>query len=99
VIVVVDTNIFHGDPLMRRSHFRILWGQHLRGRIRIALPEIVIRELPKLFQTQLDAAKIAIGSEAVKLRELGHAPGALTLPDSTQARADYEQRLRAGLRG
>lgn len=98
MIVVVDTNIFHGDPLMRRSHFRILLGQHLRGRITLALPEVVVREVPKLFQTQLDAAAGAIGTEAAKLRDLGHDPGVIALPDTAQARADFEQRLRAGLR-
>ena len=82
---------------MRRSHFRILLGQHLRGRLQLALPEIVVREVPKLFQAQLDAAKMALTAEAAKLRDLGHDPGALTLPDSTQARADFEQRFRAGL--
>jgi len=95
--VVVDTNIFHGDPRMRRSHFRILLGQHLRGRITLALPEIVVREVPKLFQTQVDAAATAITGEAAKLRDLGHDPGAITIPDSKTARADFNKQFREGL--
>jgi hypothetical protein len=98
VIVVADTNIFHGGPRMRRSHFRILLGQHLRGRISLALPEVVVRELPKLFQTQLDAASTAIMTETAKLRDLGHDPGPVTVPDSTKARTEFEQQFRAGLK-
>jgi hypothetical protein len=98
VIVAVDTNIFHGDPRMRRSHFRILLGQHLRGQITLALPEVVVRELPKLFQAQLDAATTTITREAGKLRDLGHDPGTIALPQSEKARADFEKRFRAELK-
>jgi hypothetical protein len=81
VIVVVDTNIFHGGPRMRRANFRIFLGQHAKGSLKLVLPEVVVREVPKLFATQLDAAVIAIKSETTKLRDLGHDPGALAVPN------------------
>jgi hypothetical protein len=56
-----------------------------------------VREVPKLFQTQLEAAKAAIAGEAVKMRDLGFEPGSLTLPDTAQARRDFEERFREGL--
>ena len=94
MIVVVDTNIFHGDPRMRRANFRILLGQHAKGSVRLVLPEVVVREVPKLFATQLDAAVTAIKSAATKLRDLGHDPGAINVPNVGKARVAYDKWLR-----
>lgn len=91
MIVVVDTNIFHGDPRMRRANFRILLGQHARGRLSLALPEVVVREVPKLFATQLDAASTAINVEATKLRDLGHDPGKITGAVTAERERDLQE--------
>jgi hypothetical protein len=56
VIVVPDTNQFHADPRMRKAAFRILMGQHNMGELMLVVPEVVVREVVKLFAAQLDAA-------------------------------------------
>jgi rRNA-processing protein FCF1 len=73
MIVVVDSNAFYGDPTMRSPAFRVVRGAHQRGHLELAIPEVVLRELPKLYEEQFrtNASKIAIAAEA--LRKLGHA--------------------------
>jgi hypothetical protein len=98
LIVVVDTNQFYGDLRMVLRNFRILLGQHERGRLELAVPEVVLRELPKLFARNYSETLDKLDSAARKLSELGHDAGEQSeLPAVEQAREEYESRLRADL--
>lgn len=98
MIVVVDTNQFYGDPRMVLRNFRILLGQHERGRLELTVPEVVLRELPKLFARNYRETLEKLDAGARKLGELGHDAGERAeLPDVEQARDKYDVQLRADL--
>ncbi len=98
MIVVVDTNQFYGDPRMVLRNFRILLGQHERERLDLAIPEVVLRELPKLFARNYRETLEKLDAAARKLGELGHDVGERAeLPGVKQAQEDYDVQIRADL--
>src|SRR4051812_306462 len=82
---------------MRGRKFRIVLGEHDRKHFVIALPEPIIRELPKQFGKQAKAARDALVREAGKLADLGHAVDLGDLPDVDVAKEEYETALREEL--
>jgi hypothetical protein len=98
VIVVLDTNQFHGDPRMSLRNFRILLAQHEQGTIELAIPEVVLQELPKMHAREYAAARAKVTGGLEKLRALGHdaetPPG---LSEAAEAQRDYAAWLRGYL--
>lgn len=98
LIVVVDTNQFHGDPRMALRNFRILLGQHERKRLELAVPEVVLREVPKLFARGYQETLEKLDAAMRRLGELGHEVGDRPeLPPVERARSEYDAWLRAHL--
>jgi hypothetical protein len=50
MFVVLDTNSFHGDPMLRGSNFRLMRAEQQQGALQIVIPEAVRAELPKRFR-------------------------------------------------
>ncbi len=92
--MVPDTNQFHGDQRLRGRKFRILLGEHDRKNLVVAIPEPVLRELPKQFAKQLKSAHDAVQREAGKLSDLGHPVKLDELPDVDAAKQEYDKALR-----
>jgi hypothetical protein len=98
MIVVVDTNQFHGDPRMALRNFRVLLAQHEHGTLQLAIPEVVLRELPKMYRSEYEAVLDRVNSGLQKLRGLGQDPGAaLALPGADDAQEKYADWLRSHL--
>ena len=97
MIVVPDTNTFHGDPTMRRRNFRILLGGHRRGAFRLAVPEVVVREVAKMAGRQYSEALDKLATASTALRNLGYPlHPELVLPErpkSERFEADLRKRL------
>lgn len=98
MIVVVDTNVFHGDPRMQKRNFRVLVGQHERGRYVLKLPEVVVREIPKMYRREYEGALSKLAAGARKLSELGHDPTPGKTPTADDAHDTYAQWLREHLK-
>jgi hypothetical protein len=97
VFVIPDTNAFRGDPMMHGHKFRVLIGEHDRGVKILAIPEAVLRELPRQFREQFETAVIKVQKGADTLRNLGINLGPLPMPAVQQASQEYEQSLRKQL--
>jgi hypothetical protein len=97
IFVVPDTNAFRGDPMMHGHKFRVLIGEHDRGVKILAIPEVVLRELPRQFREQFESAAIKVQKGANTLRNLGIDLGPLPMPAAQQASQEYEQTLRKRL--
>lgn len=95
MIVVIDSNQFYGDPLMTGREFGIILGQHDRGELQLAIPEVVVREIPKLFREQYVASRDKQAGGAQNLEKLGHSVPAASLPDADAATASFVQQLLA----
>jgi rRNA-processing protein FCF1 len=93
-IVVPDTNAFYGDPMMRQRNFRIVLAEHDKGNFVLAIPEVVLGELPKLFREQLESARAKITSGLAGVRALGVEVDDVTL----DAQSKYSPDLRANLK-
>jgi hypothetical protein len=74
-----------------------LLGQHELKRIRLVIPEVVIRELPKLFKREYDATRGKLQTAADKMRELGSDPVEQPTPNPDEAADTYEADLRRAL--
>jgi predicted nucleic acid-binding protein len=102
VLVVFDSNVFHGDVRADRSRLRsILDGAVALGSFSLFVPEVVLGELDKQFQRRtkkaLRAISNAIGEQERELRELGVLPPPRVDPDEDDIagyRAELEARLR-----
>ena len=92
--VVPDTNTFWGDPSLNKHKLRVLLGEHKRGLKRLAVPEAVIRELPKRFVEQMQSASTKVSKGAQDLRNLGIDLDPIEIPDAQQASHEYLARLR-----
>ncbi len=97
MIVVIDSNQFYGDPLMTGREFGIILGQHNRGELQLVIPEVVVREIPKLFLEQYVASRDKHAGGAQSLEKLGHTVPAAGLPDADTATANFAQQMRAQL--
>jgi hypothetical protein len=53
MFVVLDTNSFHGHPMLRDRNFRLMRAEQERGAPQIVVSEAVRAELPKRFREQL----------------------------------------------
>jgi hypothetical protein len=95
--VVPDTNAFYGDPFMQRRNFRIVLSEHEHGRIVLAVPEVVLGELPKRFREQFESGRQKAESGLEVLRTLGVDPGEISVPNLAEAEATYLASLRARL--
>jgi hypothetical protein len=97
VIVVVDTNQFHGDPAMRGHKFRVVLQGHDGDHYELVVPEVVAREVPKMFRREYESSLGKAEAAARHLRQLGHEVPSLDLPDADQAVADFKAALDAHL--
>jgi len=79
---------------MRKRNFRILLGAHDRDEIKLVVPEVVIREVPKLFRRQVESARDKIAGEFGKLAELSLEATMPTLPDPEAEQEKFEAHLR-----
>ena len=82
---------------MVRRNFRIMLAEHSHGRIVLAIPEVVLRELPKRYREQLESARTKVESALEALRILDLPPGGLEMPATAQAEASYLPTLRERL--
>lgn len=97
MIVVIDTNQFYGDMRLRRRDFRVVLGQHQRKKVRVVVPEVVVREVPKMFAQQYRTAHDQLARAAANLREIDFDARPSTLPDAGVVRDEYEEWLRKQL--
>jgi hypothetical protein len=97
MIVVPDTNAFYGDPKMHGHNFRVLLSQHDRDALRLAVPEVVLGELPGLFRDQLASARKKAEDGLGQLDHLGIKTPALEVPSLDAATEAYRLLLRARL--
>jgi hypothetical protein len=82
---------------MHKRSFRILLGAHDRDEIKLAVPEVVLREVPKLFRRKVATARDRIEGEFKKLVELSLEADPPTLPDPDAEQGKFEDHLRAML--
>jgi len=82
---------------MHGHKFRVLLGEHDRGVKVLAMPEAVLRELPRQFREQLESAASKVQKGANTLRDLGIDLGELPIPATQLASGRYERRLREAL--
>jgi hypothetical protein len=98
MIVVIDTNQFHGDPRMALRNFRVLLAQHEHGSLELAVPEVVLQELPKMYRREYETAHANLNSGLKKLSKLGYSTDAEPQPPSgAEAQEQYTTWLRAHL--
>lgn len=98
MIVVIDTNQFHGDPRMALRNFRVLLAQHEHGSLELAVPEVVLQELPKMYRREYEAAHANLNSGLKSLSRLGYGTEAEPQPPSgAEAQEQYATWLRAHL--
>jgi hypothetical protein len=97
MFVVLDTNSFHGDPMLRGRNFRLLGAEQQRGALQIVVPEAVRAELPKRFREQLTHASAGAGKALAKLAALEVKTPTLELPDIEAASQAYPLLLKARL--
>jgi hypothetical protein len=98
MIVVIDTNQFHGDPRMALRDFRVLFAQHEHGSLELAVPEVVLQELPKMYRREYEAAHAKLNSGLKKLSKLGYDTYAEPQPPSgAEAQEQYAIWLHAHL--
>ena len=94
VIAVADTNQFYSDLRMRGRRLRIVLGEHDRKGFVLAIPEPILRELPKQFAKQLKTARDSVVRDAGKLADLGQPVELSGLPDLAAAKQEYDAALR-----
>ncbi len=98
MIVVIDTNQFHGDPCMALRNFRVLLAQHEHGSLELAVPEVVLQELPKMYRREYEAALADLNGGLKKLGKLGYDTSTEPQPPScAEAQKRYAAWLRAHL--
>lgn len=83
---------------MNGHKFRVLLSEHDRGVKTMAIPEAVLRELPRRFREQLESATTKSQNGAAALRNLGIDVGQLPIPPIQLASEDYEYKLRERLK-
>jgi hypothetical protein len=98
MIVVVDTNAFQGDPAMRRRDFRLLLSEHDRKTLRLAIPEVVLGELPKLYREHLGNASKKAADGLAQLKNLDIETPSLSVPSLDAAQETYRMLLRLRLK-
>jgi hypothetical protein len=90
----VDTNTFYSD-LGMRGGLRILLNLTRQGRVRLAVPEVVVQEVLKQFRFRYAEEQRRYMSSARTLRGLGvHVGETPPLPDVDEAVISYESELR-----
>jgi hypothetical protein len=98
--VVIDTTVLGADWLLRSSAAAFVVTESTRGRLRLVVPELVVREAVNLHQREFRSTAKALREAARRHRrmslndassELQNALGAL---DPQRATAEYETRLR-----
>ncbi|MGH2905888.1 MAG: PIN domain-containing protein [Solirubrobacterales bacterium] len=94
MIVVLDTNCFHGDRGVSRTQLTTLLGHAERGRCSVVVPEAVIAELvnqyPSALKSAIDKTRSALGGlSAVNVSAETFVP-----PDFASTIANYESLLR-----
>ncbi len=97
MIVIVDSNQFFSDLLMTGREFGIILGQHSRGQFELVLPEVVVREIPKLFRERYSATLNKYSTSVQMLGRLGHSVTAVSLPDPNRATDAVTKQLRQRL--
>ena len=103
MLVVLDTNAFHGDVRADRSRLRsILDGALAKGGLELFAPEVVLQELDKQFAQRSkkvvrDVNK-ALGNYDTELRELGLDPPP-RMSRNEQDIANYRAALEVRLTG
>jgi hypothetical protein len=99
MFVVLDTNSFHGDPMLRGRNFRLMRAEQERGALQIVIPKAVRAELPKRFREQLMHASTGANKALTKLAALDVKTPTLELPDIEAASRAYPLLLKAGETG
>src|SRR4051794_6103521 len=97
MLVVLDSNVFHGDVRADRSRLRaILDGALAKGAFEVFVPEVVLQELDKQFAARskkvVRQINKALGEQDTELRELGLQPPSRMFNDE-QAVAEYRGAL------
>ncbi|MDQ3933062.1 MAG: PIN domain-containing protein [Actinomycetota bacterium] len=101
MIVVIDSNIFFSDFLMRRPRFRLIREEAREGRFQLAIPEVVVQETVNLYREELVKAHASLQDRIQKplsrLNELESGLQPSTDLDIDATVATYERLLRERL--
>jgi hypothetical protein len=97
MFVVLDTNSFHGDPMLRGRNFRLLHTEQAKGTHQLVVPEAVRAELPRRYREQLKRAGTRASDALSRLAALDVKTPKLDLADPDVASETYTLLLKARL--
>src|SRR5690242_3586902 len=96
MFVVPDANVLYGDPFLDRSRFALIRREAARGRFRLAVPEVVVREAINLYDERLRESMSKARKAVSDLRDL-QVPLEAVEVDVDGLIAEYSRTLRARL--
>jgi PIN domain len=97
MFVVLDTNSFYGDPMLRGRHFRLLHTEQAKGTLQLVVPEAVRAELPRRYREQLQRAGTRASDALSRLAALDVKTPKLDLADPDVSSEAYRLLLKARL--
>jgi predicted nucleic acid-binding protein len=97
--LVVDTNIFVKDFVLRTAPWRLVLREANRDQVRLVIPETVVREVVNKYSEMAGMHAGRIREGMAKLRSMGIEPKIDELPSnvSKQVKTTYDARLRRSL--
>lgn len=98
MFVVLDTNSFYGDPMLRGRNFRLLHTEQAKGTLQLVIPEAVRAELPRRYREQIQRAGARTNDALSRLAALDVKTPKLDLADPDVAKEAYRMLLKARLK-
>ncbi len=89
--IFIDTSVVYTDPFWKRNFPRQLLEAAKGGRVRVYIADVVLRELKRNFEKQLDKEFSAINSANGNIKKLTHRHQDIPTPTKDQYLEDFDK--------